>query len=326
MAAHSEDTDDNLNSTDKEISPAVDDESEQSADKVEDEDAELDDLLDSALEDFDKCKPAEAEKPRNEEQVNPTSLAAEASSTNIPSQGIPESLFGDLLNPESAAAVTSEFEKAMQAMMNDMASQTPDDPGLAEQLQKLMEAAGSDLPGATGSGPDFTRTLGETMNRLAQNAEELKSDQFSEEDLLSAMDNFKLDGDSQGDFMPMMQSMMQSLLSKEVLYPSIKEIVDKYPKWLEENKDKGNPEYTRYQKQYTAMKALADEYESENSTDSEDIRKERFEKIMKIVQEMESLGQPPKELVGDMAPGLEFDEHGNPKIPGLPSPDQCVVM
>lgn len=47
-------------------------------------------------------------------------------------------------------------------------------------------------------------------------------------------------------FLPFMQGMMQSLLSKEVLYPSLKELVDKYPAWLQENKGKVEPsEYTR---------------------------------------------------------------------------------
>lgn len=38
--------------------------------------------------------------------------------------------------------------------------------------------------------------------------------------------------------MPFVQGMMQSLLSAEVLLPSLKELQDKYPTWLEENKDK----------------------------------------------------------------------------------------
>jgi len=36
----------------------------------------------------------------------------------------------------------------------------------------------------------------------------------------------------------MMERMMQSLLSKELLYPAIKDIRDKYPDWLAENREK----------------------------------------------------------------------------------------
>ena len=42
--------------------------------------------------------------------------------------------------------------------------------------------------------------------------------------------------------MPFMEGMMQSLLSAEILLPSIKELLDKYPKYLEENADKITPE------------------------------------------------------------------------------------
>lgn len=35
-----------------------------------------------------------------------------------------------------------------------------------------------------------------------------------------------------------MQGMMQSLLSKEVLYPSLKDILEKFPEWLRENESK----------------------------------------------------------------------------------------
>lgn len=38
--------------------------------------------------------------------------------------------------------------------------------------------------------------------------------------------------------MPMMEKMMQSLLSKELLYPAIKELSDKFPDWLAENKQR----------------------------------------------------------------------------------------
>lgn len=47
-------------------------------------------------------------------------------------------------------------------------------------------------------------------------------------------------------FVPFMQGIMQSLLSKEVLYPSIKDIVDRYPAWLKDNQNKlDKKEYDR---------------------------------------------------------------------------------
>lgn len=52
--------------------------------------------------------------------------------------------------------------------------------------------------------------------------------------------NFRFQG-AGGDgnpFLPFVQGMMQSLLSAEVLLPSLKELLEKYPVWLEANADK----------------------------------------------------------------------------------------
>lgn len=44
-----------------------------------------------------------------------------------------------------------------------------------------------------------------------------------------------LDGEG-NDVLSFVQDMMQQLLSKEILYPTLKEVLDKYPTWLEEHK------------------------------------------------------------------------------------------
>lgn len=48
---------------------------------------------------------------------------------------------------------------------------------------------------------------------------------MSEEELTKAMEGLGMDeGDGEGTILPIMQSIMQNLLSKDVLYPSLKEI------------------------------------------------------------------------------------------------------
>ena len=46
------------------------------------------------------------------------------------------------------------------------------------------------------------------------------------------------DDDGSNPFLPFMHGMMQSLLSAEILLPSMKELLEKYPKYLEENGEK----------------------------------------------------------------------------------------
>ena len=74
-----------------------------------------------------------------------------------------------------------------------------------------------------------------------------------------------------------------------------------YPAWLSENKDKvSSEEYSRYEQQLGQMKAICTEFEAETETDTEEVKKERFSRIMDLMQSMEKLGLPPKELTGDM--------------------------
>ena len=60
---------------------------------------------------------------------------------------------------------------------------------------------------------------------------------MSEDDLLkSFQESLNLGGgdggEGGGDFMPMMQNMMSSLLSKDILYPSLRDLADKVSRLL----------------------------------------------------------------------------------------------
>jgi len=135
-----------------------------------------------------------------------------------------------------------------------------------------------------------------------------------------------------GDFLPFMQGMMQSLLSKEVLYPSLKELVDKYPAWLEEKKETlPAADLERYNKQLDLMQKVCTELEKEKDDDADDVKKRRFDTILSLMQEMQTYGQPPEELVGEQNPSLfQFDPEGNSVMPGLPPgaepPQNCSIM
>lgn len=84
-----------------------------------------------------------------------------------------------------------------------------------------------------------------------------------------------------------MQGMMQSLLSAEVLLPSLKELLDKYPAWFEENKDKISAEdKDRYSKQQDLFKVICTELEKENPDDSSEVKNERFKIVLKNMQKV----------------------------------------
>lgn len=84
-----------------------------------------------------------------------------------------------------------------------------------------------------------------------------------------------------------MQGMMQSLLSAEVLLPSLKELLEKYPAWLVENGDKiSAADKDRYTKQQELFKVICAELEKEKPTDSPDVKNERFKIVLKNMQKV----------------------------------------
>ena len=74
-----------------------------------------------------------------------------------------------------------------------------------------------------------------------------------------------------------------------------------YPDWLTENKDKiTQNEYDNYNKQFNLMTRICSEFEEEQDDEPQDIKSQRFETIIDLMQQMQECGQPPKDIVGDM--------------------------
>ena len=98
------------------------------------------------------------------------------------------------------------------------------------------------------------------------------------------------------------ETMMQQLLSKEVLHEPMKEIGERYPKWLEDHKSTlSREEYDRYYRQYELIKDLNRAYESEPSN---------FNKIVDLMQKMQECGQPPSDIVQELAPDFDISTLG----------------
>uniref|UniRef100_A0A3P9J6C3 Peroxisomal biogenesis factor 19 n=1 Tax=Oryzias latipes TaxID=8090 RepID=A0A3P9J6C3_ORYLA len=280
-------------------------------------DAELDELLDSALDDFDKASSPPA----------PEALAASSSaSSGAEKPPLLEDckLFESLFEGDMATQARDEWEKAMSELAQE-------EPELLQHFQKLSEAAGK-VGTDTASQQEFTSCLKDTLRGLAKNADNLQSSGLAGDDLVKALEGLGLDeagegGGDDGNILPVMQSIMQNLLSKEVLYPSLKEITTKYPEWLQANKPSLSAEdYQRYEQQSKVMADICKLFEAEEQ--GVENKERTFESIMDRMQQLQDLGQPPKELAGDVPPGLNFDmESLNlPGGLGAGAPDQCSIM
>ncbi|KAI3784237.1 hypothetical protein L1987_43332 [Smallanthus sonchifolius] len=94
-----------------------------------------------------------------------------------------------------------------------------------------------------------------------------------------------------------MQTMMQQLMSKQFLHEPMKEIEEKYPKWLQDSEFKLNKiEYIRYLRQHQITKDLNTIYETEPDI---------FNKISDLMQKMQECGQPPNDIVKELASAFD---------------------
>ncbi|NXS74796.1 PEX19 factor, partial [Pandion haliaetus] len=213
-----------------------------------------------------------------------------------------ERFFQELFEGELASQAAAEFEQAMQ----ELAREEPHlvEHGVPQGAQRfpvpdwrLPVPAGSDVA----SQQEFTSCLKETLSGLAKNATDLQSSSASEEELAKALEGLGLEeGDGEGSVLPVMRSIMQSLLSKDVLYPSLKEITEKYPEWLRRHGEALPAEqYERYRAQHGVMGRICQQLEDERPGEGEEERRARFETLLDLMQQLQDLGHPPKELAGE---------------------------
>lgn len=274
----------------------------------QEEDIDLDDLLDDALDDFaDEMKSAVA--------------ASEATASAAP----------ELAKVQSEAAATTQAteDKEMDALRENMAKFMED--AQNPEFQKVLEQAFREL-GTDGDGSNIESLLGslkmeeqqesddvnlgvaKTLQNMAKAAEDMeglesaKVEEMGEEMMAEMMKKFEEMGEK-SDFQDLVDGMMQQLLSRDIMYEPMKQICERYPEWLAEKESLLSKEdYERYGKQYQYFQQIIAVYESEP---------DNFARLSELMQEMQETGQPPSEIVKDLAPGLQFDDEGMPVMPNM---------
>ncbi|KAJ0962010.1 hypothetical protein J5N97_029838 [Dioscorea zingiberensis] len=122
------------------------------------------------------------------------------------------------------------------------------------------------------------------------------------------------------DMESILETMMQQLLSKDILQEPMKEIGERYSKWLEEHKDGlTQEEYERYHRQYELIIKLNEAYENEP---------DNFTKIVDLMQKMQECGQPPEDIVQELAPDFDLSNLGGKLSPEMleSSSTNCGMM
>ncbi|XP_050313627.1 peroxisomal biogenesis factor 19 [Anthonomus grandis grandis] len=291
--------------------------------KNEDKDKELADLLDSALQDFGGTK--------NENQNDNSATESKDSNEVVKSDAdLPQEWSAEYVQ-QAAMQFEENFAKLISGG-DPNATVGPD--VVQEKLKQMADAAQQVLANPTDvsdQSVDFAASISQAIAGLSQGQENLRTPGFNEEDLMKMFGGGGGAGGQEADFLPFMQGMMQGLLSKEVLGPSLQDFIEKLPPYLEKNKDTLSKEDAeRYENQRKLMEEVLEELNKEQETDSTEVKKERFSKVLALMQKLQDYGQPPAELVGDADAPFTFDPSGNPlQMPNLPDPTgnpECCIM
>ncbi|CAI4229098.1 unnamed protein product [Auanema sp. JU1783] len=152
------------------------------------------------------------------------------------------------------------------------------------------------------------------------------------------MEGMQMLHDPDSSFEPLMNVFMESFVTKEVMYPPLKELCEKYPAYLAENKEKLDAEtYAVYVKQHETISLICAEFEKEpeqpagTSTSPEQSADQpnrvAIEKIGRMLVDLQSHGYPPAELLGDMPEGWGVGENGAPHVENADqAASQCNLM
>jgi peroxin-19 len=127
------------------------------------------------------------------------------------------------------------------------------------------------------------------------------------EDMISSFEEL---GEKE-DYNEVIDGVMRQLLSKDLMYDPTKSICDKFPEWLAlHRRSLSENEYNNYGKQYQCFQKILAVYDTEP---------DNFPRLMELMYDIQQFGQPPADIIKDLAPGLKFDENGMPILPNMGS-------
>ena len=215
---------------------------------------------------------------------------------------------------------TPEMRKEIEAMMQELGVAA--DPGPAEPASAATKSI--DTQTLPSSGEDgFQETIRKTMERMQNSGEQASAAAASAEsedvlsELLKEMQSGDLNGvDGEEGFSKLLLSMMEQLTNKDILYDPMKELHEKFPEWMNKNRDSvKRDDLRRYEDQQGLVAEIVRKFDEKGYSDSKAADRqyivERMQQvsyfpgtgtdsILISVEQMQAAGSPPPDLVGDM--------------------------
>ncbi len=234
--------------------------------------------------------------------------AASAGSGEATGQGVAPSDVGLPSDEETRAALDKimreiqdpEFKKTLGETLGSMGRS--DDAGGMGLFGGLDGADGGEMDG------NVTKTM-EMLQKLAATSDGGEDARKVADDVMAGMTaEFEAMGQKE-DFQAVVDNMMRQLLARDVMYEPMKQICELYPAWMAEHVDSlSKTEYENYGRQYQLFQKLVAAYETEP---------DNFPRLMELMHDLQETGQPPREIVTKLAPGLDVGADGLPTIPSM---------
>jgi len=231
-------------------------------------------------------------------------------------------LLGDL---ESNPEMQKQFEELVKELGEGVtaASSAVDVPSSTTTTTTSKDIPQGSVPAVLeGEGPkqtaaeaqkaeaSFQETIRQTMERMSASSaaatDATASSTANPDDFLTAMlaEMEKSGGDPSAlaggdeDFSKLLLGMMEQLTNKDILYEPMKELHDKFPAWMLNNKETcDKKDLERYEEQQRLVGEIVGKFEEAEYSDG---RVDCREYIVDRMQKMQAAGSPPPDLVGDM--------------------------
>ncbi|KAF5309990.1 hypothetical protein D9619_010246 [Psilocybe cf. subviscida] len=316
--------------------------------KVNSDGEDEDDLdeLDDVLTQFSPPPGEFKGRPRTNTRVDEPPKSIAGSGTALPSTA-----------EEGDDEFTKELARGMELLMQELVNNAPGTEGdapageemSAEQKQQLkaaweallVEEMDGKLAGDGGveglasgqakgaEGGTFQDTIKQTMNKMRENETKIKGaagasgagggDAEALEQLLSSLGDLGLGGDDKDDpeLAGFIENMMSQLMSKEILLEPLQELSESFPKYLADpTKTISAEDRERYDKQLVCVNKILAVFENKTYDDA---NAEDKAKVLELMNEMQSYGTPPTEVMGNLPPGLD-----GTGIPGM-GDENCTI-
>lgn len=203
------------------------------------------------------------------------------------------------------------FQTDIEELVKDLNIEDPATKEQFEQLVKQFEETHKEEAKRAMDPQNFDSVMKDAIDRLKKLGEtideQLKNEPSSgPEDMIAQLMAGMGAGGENMDMLKLLTDMLEQLSLKEVIYEPIKDLNLKFPKFLEEKKAELDADvYANYVKQHDVTGEILAVFDLPGYQEERD--KDKINSLLELLQE---LGNPPKELVGDDANFAELDKLG----------------